>query len=981
MKQLVRRCGMGDFLNADTVQASATLAQQCLEHGQVAACASFLVVVKVAAHVFPELCGQPATFAVLRQLFSMCRSAVAGGLKKQVNEWRLVTALSGILSQAAACRPDGDCEQDDDDSAESPGAFRTDLLRLCTGDGTPTQARHAVYTLSRLESSDATSSPSANPMSVLVNKVASPLRLSATNEKQISLLSALTALADCAPDLLASQTRGKKALIYALEDILMGRRGDENESSDDEDAKPKSKRGRKSPSKKNRHATPKSHNVLDDESLSAPCRRLCAAIAFLTSHIRATYLHRRPSSPGAQEALSKEQVMQFFQLLVQILRDNGLPPNDRDRKKCDTRQERAALRQVAGVHLLRLCDSRLGLEKLCLSTAMWYSLGEAFLDEEKVVRECILGEFFDMLKGKGVFGVEGSKIKAQAPALRFVSFVCLCVDADNSNESVAANGFAAQVGKTGVKAAVETCVSSLRTVCDTMYNTCRANGTEEQFENIHKMRVMPEYMVPYALYLLALRRETPGLAVRGDDDTSLELENECQDKILAKRLSALFEPLVLTLGEGADNISFLLRMTELLGKRLAPVPISGSVSSGTREVPKLKNKLDKILSVARETLLAFVKTDVNLEQYPGVVQIPGSLFKKYSNKDGILFSGAASKPKATESQSTTTKRSSSGADKPASNRGSTSSKKRRIETPRAAIKDPPPHVHFSPDVKLPTPKESLSKQKSFDGISPIGKRVSPFASPPATSIRETQTLGSTPPSGLRIATIQSTAPDSGTDADEESNVSSKPVKYVMRPSLKLNPSDLASDDEDNIRPSQSSDGSSLTIATTIKGKASKPKQAPGGRSSARLGKNKKPADAPEATLVTTDEQENDVGLSQESSIHLGEPTGKAKGSVEKKRSLHSSRRSGKVLEPSQDDDSFAFMSSQEESNSVGSNRRSQSQSPGSTATRRSPRGKKKAGDENTRENRANAQAAQEQKSRKRSTSAGRSTRALRSRKG
>ena len=379
MKQLVRRCGMGDFLNDDTVQASATLAQQCLEHGQVAACAAFLVVVKVAAHVFPELCGQPATFTVLRQLFSTCRSAVAGGLKKQVNEWRLVTSISGILSQAAACRPDGDSDQDDDDSPESPGAFRTDLLRLCTGDGTPTQARHAVYTLSRLESSDATaSSPSANPMSILVNKVASPLRLSATNEKHISLLSALTALADCAPNLLASQTRGKKALVYALEDILMGRRGDENESSDDEDAKPKSNRERKSPSKKNRHATPKAHNVLEDKSLSTPCRRLCAAIAFLTSHIRATYLHHRPSSPEAQEALSKEQVMQVFQLLVQILRDNGLPPNDRDRKKCDTRQERAALRQVAGIHLLRLCDSRLGLEKLCLSTAMWYSLGEAF---------------------------------------------------------------------------------------------------------------------------------------------------------------------------------------------------------------------------------------------------------------------------------------------------------------------------------------------------------------------------------------------------------------------------------------------------------------------------------------------------------------------------------------------------------------------------------------------------------------------------
>lgn len=974
MKQLVRRSGMGDFINADIVESSAELAQQCLESGHVAGCAALLGTCKVAAAVFPELCGQSTTFTIFRQIFSTCRNTKDAGLKNQLQEWRLVTTLSSILSQAAACRPDkdeGDTDGEEDDaSPESPDAFRKDLLRLCTGDGTPTQARHAVYTLSRLEESQhdmAVSPPSNNPMSRLVNKVASPLRLSATNEKQISLLSALTALADCAPDLLASQARGKKALIYALEDILMGRRGQDDDlpSDDDEDdEKPKSKRGRRS---KSRHGTPKAQNVLEDESLSTPCRRLCAAIAFLVSHIRATFLQHEPRSPQVQEALSKEQIVQVFKLLVQILRDKGLPPNDRDRKQCDSRQERSALRRTAGVHLLRLCDPRLGLEKLCLSTAMWHTLGESFLDEEKVVRETIMDEFVNMLKGIGVFGKDGSKMQAQAPALRFVAYVCLCVDADSSNESVAANGFAANVGKNvaGLKGAASTCVTSLRTVCDALYNTCRANGTEEQFENVLKMRCMPEYMVPYALHLLALRRETP---TASDADSSLEAENEAKNKILAKRLNALFDPLVRTLGEGADNISFLLRMTELLGKRMAPVPVTN-----VRDVSKLKAKLQRILTLARETLLSYVKTDVNLEEYPGVVNVPTSLFKKIS-KEGVFASGSAAATKSKAKDRSTAKKRASSDSKAASigETNTTSSKKLRVETPQSKRKEKNPHVHFSPDVKMPTPNENGGKKKSFGGISPIGQSGSPFASPPAGSIRETQTLGSTPPSGLGVATIQSTAPDSGTDADEESSASSKPVQYVVQARLKLNPSDLASDDGGNNRTSpQSSEGSLLTL-----GRSSKQKSTRASRSSARRAKT--PTEAQDTTLVT-DEQTNEMELSQdtqESSIVLGgmadKGTSLAKPGMERKEQKRRSRgRAGKPLDSSQDDE-FSFMSSQDSSTAVAN-------------PRSSPRGKTKVAggkgsDQNALENVSNSQGTSTTKhGRKRSASA-RSSRALRTKK-
>ena len=803
MKQLTRRCGMGEFLNADIVRASAELAQECLEQGDVPACAALLLAVKIAAQVFPALCGQPGTFSVLRQLFSKIRSTKDTSLKKKIEEWRLVTALSSIMSDAASHQTrsaDKDNYEKDDNDFEAD-AFRHDLMRLCTGDGTPTQAKHAVYTLSRLEKPDANAfdSPSANAMTRLVNKVASPLRLSATSEQQIALLSALSALADCAPDALASQPRGKKAIVYALEDILMGRRGDNEDdelsSGDDQRSEGKPSRGRSL--KRRRHYTPKAQNILEDLSLSTPCRRICAAIAFLVSHIRAKFLKGQSDSTEAgEEILTKDQILRVFQLLTQILRGKGLPPNDRDRSKCDSRQERAALRQVAAINLLRLCDTRLGLEKICLSTDMWHTLGGAFLDEEKIVRESVMEEFTHMLKGTGVFGLEESKQQAAAPSLRFVAFVCLCVDSDSSQSSLAANASAAILGNAtaSVKSAASTCVTSLRSLCDAMYNTCRANGAEKQFENVHKMKFMPEYTVPYAIHLLALRRETPSMAVPAapssddeeEDASSVEdksntrrtVDNEAKEKILVKRLKALFDPLIDTLGDGADNISFLLRMTEILGKQFAPVPLRSASLTEMRHVADLKSKLDKILSTARASLLEYIKTDVNLEQYPAKVQIPGSLFKKWSSKSGFLPNKPSSQ--VVQERTVTKKRPSDAAASP-SPEARASPKKRRVETPAKSPMDSP-RVHFSPELTATAPDSlaSKSKQKSFGGISPIRRTRSPFASPVAesSSVRETQTVGSstsTPASIRGMATIQSTQNDGDTEMEEASETSSRRI--------------------------------------------------------------------------------------------------------------------------------------------------------------------------------------------------------------
>eukprot|EP00985_Skeletonema_marinoi_P018887 scaffold10684_cov58-Skeletonema_marinoi.AAC.1 len=75
---------------------------------------------------------------------------------------------------------------------------------------------------------------------------------------------------------------------------------------------------------------------------------------------------------------------------------------------------------------------------------------------------------------------------------------------------------------------------------------------------------MPEYCVPYALHLLAFRHETASAAgtLAGEDDSDAEMEadelaqsEEASEKRLKKRLKFLFDPLIQSLGERADNVS------------------------------------------------------------------------------------------------------------------------------------------------------------------------------------------------------------------------------------------------------------------------------------------------------------------------------------------------------------------------------------------------------------------------------------------
>ena len=153
-----------------------------------------------------------------------------------------------------------------------------------------------------------------------------------------------------------------------------------------------------------------------------------------------------------------------------------------------------------------------------------------------------MDELSQMYQGKSKF----------MPSLRFVSLIALCVDGEQGHPAV--NARAANVGSrrsTSTKAAATTCVRNIRTAFQNYQAQARSLGreSEKHFEGKLKMKIMPEYSLPFALHLLAFRHETPGAAGALNADDSLLDDDELADaeaaqRMLKKRLKSLFDPLI-----------------------------------------------------------------------------------------------------------------------------------------------------------------------------------------------------------------------------------------------------------------------------------------------------------------------------------------------------------------------------------------------------------------------------------------------------
>lgn len=220
----------------------------------------------------------------------------------------------------------------------------------------------------------------------------------------MSVLSAIAAIAECAPYAFNAEGAGgkagwgRRALDFCLDTALLGRNGRLNgtmeESSDGEDEE--SSASRKSGGKGAKRSRSRSKKA--DNEVSVRCRMLCGAIEVLVSHIRSTIINGKLASESGSsderddelEPPSSKHISRVFDALTTIIEDGGAPPSDD--QNCTSPSDEAELRRAAAVGLLRLCDPNLRLEASHLSPRAWHVLGSALLDTDKSARAAVLSE-------------------------------------------------------------------------------------------------------------------------------------------------------------------------------------------------------------------------------------------------------------------------------------------------------------------------------------------------------------------------------------------------------------------------------------------------------------------------------------------------------------------------------------------------------------------------------------------------------------
>jgi hypothetical protein len=564
VRSMTRRCAMGSFINSESIEHCILLAQECFESGDCEAASHFLRCVKIATSIFPALGGTKEGFENLAEFFDLSRTTVmTSAMKKDMEKFGIVTMISDILAKAASSRT-GKKEKDTD----SVDTLRNQLHRTCTREGTPEQARNAVYAIAAMmqpRSKPITdlsvrARKEKNEFDPILKALVNPSRLSIpdddanpkTKERIISVLTAITAIAECAPYAFNASGEGSKlgwgerAIKFALDSALLGRNnrldtsrddGDDSEGSDSEEESPQ-KSGRK-----------KAKETKD--GVSVHCQIMCESIELLVTHIRSTVVSARRSAKNAElESPSSTYIAEVFSTLAKILEDGGVPPSSVNGRYCKTALDRATLRRSAAINLLRLCDSGLKLEDTYLTSRMWHLLSNVLLDDEASVRDSMAEELSFMLSGTGKYRHGGV---GSAPSMQFIAFVTLCAESRKAGK---------------VKTAMMQCISSLRGSIAQCQAQVRAMGkaAEKNFENNLKKKLMPEYCVPYALHLLAFRHETASAAgtLAGEDDSDVEMDTEelaqneeASEKRLKKRLKFLFDPLIQSLGERADNVSLV----------------------------------------------------------------------------------------------------------------------------------------------------------------------------------------------------------------------------------------------------------------------------------------------------------------------------------------------------------------------------------------------------------------------------------------
>mmetsp|Transcript_5510 Transcript_5510/g.11434 ORF Transcript_5510/g.11434 Transcript_5510/m.11434 type:complete len:1933 (-) Transcript_5510:1750-7548(-) len=642
-RTLVRRCGHGGAVEPEVVSTMAEMAESCVREREYAVAGTILKQLASILSTVGEMGGGKAgAWSQCVGILSICINLKSSKQKS--------TEATGVLDVVCKILNIGS-KVDGLGAHEAARDLELLLLKLVQKEGSVEQCRHAVAVLCRLsrlyEDGKEVVNVQEERVTVKLFRLLTKSNVLCRGNKRLNaVLISLGALMD--GDTLLVQGEREivdKAIRFAWEDIILDQGGNipedssSNESeehsedelaSDEDTTKSKFTRSRRTQSPK---ASKRSAQNPPKVKTPIPSASIAAAMDLLVHHINSLPLGANPH-PTSSPFSSRSHIISVLSHITSLL-SSPIP----------------ILRLSAFKSILRLCQAKYRRESL-LMLPTWHCLGNILLDKEESVRRPASLELTDMITGRGSYG-------PLAPSLRFVSLLVLLPDAD-VGVPVTCIAAASPLGKNHlecVRQSYFTCVNTLRRTCQETLARCRAlEEGEKKWEKRYKMLIMPEFVLPFGVHLLFGREETPSGrgVVRLNDE-------EAAKKHLRKRIKFLLDPLILSLGDQPDNISFLLRMVEVIGDKYMP---ASSLSKDAEELDPAaaSAKLKSVCRTARDVLLKYIKTDVNLEAYPGTIQLPRALFLR--NKDvkrvGVSFQDDAAKEDQEKSKS---RRASKGADR------------------------------------------------------------------------------------------------------------------------------------------------------------------------------------------------------------------------------------------------------------------------------------------------------------------------------
>jgi hypothetical protein len=451
----------------------------------------------------------------------------------------------------------------------SASEFTADMERVLFKDGNVQEAKHAVRLLSRMvqktssspdsvSSSPSSGGKSKNPTSMetverVAATIASPKQLKVENKRLLVFLHGLREVAKNFSEVF--QNHALKVRKFVLSKVVL---------------KISAQEGKGKSSKK--------------QGFSEDCLRLCAALKLLSYDL----------SPGDkisdiidEKDIDEEEDDTFVKGTVVDLLFNILDeevPGDRSLSS----SEMVQVRRVAACALLRIGAH------FDFTPAQWHTLGWTMQDSEDRVRLKFMRTVAEAVK------------EVRVP-LRFIAYMVLASgESEGVEKKNATESLLSAIKRLRQEHIKRMSALSEDSILDEGVSVMEASmmmddGLDEE-RRILNTSLMPEYVLPYVVHLLAHHPDFPS----SKTDVG-------RIKVCERNLKALLDPLIASLGHEADNISFLLQMFSKM------VEHQDCLDGDTF-------RIHLIASIGKKALKKMIKSPESIKPYPGTIYLPTNLF-------------------------------------------------------------------------------------------------------------------------------------------------------------------------------------------------------------------------------------------------------------------------------------------------------------------------------------------------------------------